>query len=242
MIRGGRLRATRDLRVLRAGSRLMAELVAAFYDQALPVHARGRLLDLGCGDVPLYSSYRPLIDEVVCADWPGSAHDVRHADLLCDLALPLPLAGTRFDTVILSDVLEHVPEPARLIGEIARVLVPGGVLLANVPFIYPVHEAPHDYFRFTGFALRRLVGLAGLEVVALNPLGGSLEVLADLLGKHLQFVPLAGVPAALLMQAIVRAIGGTRAGARLAERTANAYPLAFAMVARKPLHPTAVYT
>jgi SAM-dependent methyltransferase len=159
-----------------------------------------------------------------------------------DLSTSLPLGSASFDTVLLSDVLEHVPDPALLCAEIARVLAPGGVLLANVPFYYGVHERPHDYYRYTRFALERFMRLAGLDTVEIEPLGGSLEIFADLLAKHLQPVPLAGPPLALVLQRLVALLGRTRPGRRLALRTAEVFPFGYALVARKPRRADAVYT
>jgi hypothetical protein len=52
--RNGKLRASRDRKALRFSSRLVTDLVAEVYDAYIPVHATGTLIDLGCGNVPLY--------------------------------------------------------------------------------------------------------------------------------------------------------------------------------------------
>src|SRR5664280_647068 len=88
------------------GSRIIADLTAPQYAEVLKAHARGRLLDLGCGSVPLFEVYRKLVDNVVCVDWPNSLHEQQHIDVFADLAKPLPLRDSSFDTVVLSDVLE----------------------------------------------------------------------------------------------------------------------------------------
>jgi len=69
-------------------------------------------------------------------------------------------------------VLEHVPEPAQLLGEAGRVLRNGGHLVLTAPHIWGVHEEPHDYYRFTGFGLAHLARRAGLEPVEVRPLAG----------------------------------------------------------------------
>src|SRR5438876_2051852 len=164
---------------------LVTELVARSYERYLPEHARGRLLDLGCGSVPLYAAYRPLVSEITCVDWGGSAHHGQHLDVTHDLNQPLPLEDDRYDTVILSDVLEHIRKPEALLAEVARVLSPGGKLLLNVPFLYWLHEQPHDYFRYSEHALRSFIDDSKLRLVLLEGLGGAPEVLADVVGKHL---------------------------------------------------------
>jgi SAM-dependent methyltransferase len=231
--RGGRLRATRNRGELGVGSRLVADLVAERYALYLPRYARGRLADLGCGKVPLYATYRHLVDAVTCIDWPQSAHGGLHVDVEADLGQPLPLADSSFDTVVLSDVLEHVPQPELLWHEMARLLAPGGHALVNVPFMYGLHEVPHDYGRYTEFALRRFAEQAGLEVALLEPVGGSLDVWADLLAKHLVRLPLLGSMLAIGVQAIVWGFDRTAAGRRIARRSGMRFPLGYFMVATR---------
>src|SRR5205085_3932099 len=129
-------------------------------------------------------------------DWaPGD-----HIDLSCDLAQPLPFDSGSFDTIILSDVLEHVPEPDLLWREMTRLLTPGGKILMNVPFYYSVHAHPHDYYRYTNFALERFVAMNGLTLVQLNAFGGIVEIIADLFAKALSKMPLIGPPLSMLTQ------------------------------------------
>lgn len=119
---------------------------------------RGSLLDVGCGLQP----YRDLfcgVSRYVALErscLPG-------VDLVAD-ALRLPFADASFDAVLCNQVLEHVSEPAALVGELARVLRPGGVLLLTTPQTWGLHHVPHDYFRFTRFGLAHLAERAGLEV------------------------------------------------------------------------------
>jgi SAM-dependent methyltransferase len=199
----------------------------------LPTHARGRLLDLGCGQVPLYGAYRAHVGTVTCIDW-AAGTPIDHVDQMCDLGRPLPLPDASFDTIILSDVLEHVPDPALLWREMARVLAPGGAIVMNVPFFYWLHAHPHDYYRYTRFALERFAQINGLALVMLVPLGGLADVLADLLAKLFEKVPLIGGPSALALQAVTSALGRTALGARAAQVSARHFPLGYFMVARRP--------
>jgi SAM-dependent methyltransferase len=236
--RGDRLEASRDPDEVGVGSRLITDLVAAFYAEQLPLHARGRLVDLGCGKAPLYGTYRTLVDAVTCVDWPQSPHASLHVDRDADLSGVLPFDDAAFDTIILSDVLEHVAEPERLWREMARILAPRGRALINVPFLYGVHEAPHDYARYTEFALRRFAANAGLAVLLLQPVGGSLHVLADLLGKHLAHVPLIGSVLASAVQGAVSLFDRTAWGRRIAASTGARFPLGYFMVVARPVDET----
>ena len=226
----GRLRGARDPHELGVGSRLMSDLVAAQYQTHLASHARGRLLDLGCGKVPLYRAYAALVSEVTCVDWaPGE-----HIDLSCDLSKPLPFENDRFDTIILSDVLEHIPEPERLWREMTRVLAPRGKIIMNVPFYYSVHAHPHDYYRYTNFALERFVAINALQLVLIAPLGGIVEIMADLFAKAWSKVPLIGPPLAMLTQFVVGRFNRTSLGARVAHVSSRHFPLGYFMIAQRP--------
>lgn len=229
--RGGRLCPTSDPAKLAVDSRLMAQLIADTYTRALGAYARGRLLDLGCGEVPFYGLYRDLVDEVTTVDWPGTQHETSHVDVFADLSEPLPLPDQHYDTVLLSDVLEHLPEPQRLLSEVKRVLRPRGHLLLNVPFLYPLHEAPHDFHRYTEFRLRELVAQAGLDLVELSALGGAPRVLGTLLGKALPKGP-RGNQLRKLVNFGAGALLRTPVGRRLEASTQPHMPLMYFLLAR----------
>lgn len=164
-------------------SRLTADLAVRAYVDALEAVASGDLLDLGCGHVPLYGAYEPLVSSVTCVDWQNTAHPSPHLDLVADLNEPIALPSASFDTVLLTDVLEHLPRPDDLFREVHRLLRPGGVLIVGVPFLYWIHEAPHDHHRYTEFRLRRFCDDHGFTVGELSAYGDELHVAADLFTK-----------------------------------------------------------
>lgn len=215
------------------GSWGLTHLVAKAYQRHLPAHARGKLIDLGCGTVPLYAAYRSLVEEVTCVDWASNKHDARHLDVEHDLNRPLPLATDRYDTVILSDVLEHIRRPEPLLAEVARILAPGGKLLLNVPFFYWLHEQPYDYFRYSEHALRSFMNECGLELILLESLGGVPEVLADVLGKHLNQLPVVGSSAARLLQRCGGIVNAFPPFARALAPSNQRFPMGYFLVAAK---------
>lgn len=212
----------------------MVDLIAEFYDENLPRHVRGRLLDLGCGKAPLYDSYKELATDIVCVDWESTLHKNEYLDFECDLTKTLPFGDGEFDTIILSDVLEHIPEPAALWREMARILAPKGRLLMNVPFYYWLHEQPHDYYRYTEFALRRFVDNSGLTLLHLQPLGGAPEILADIVSKNLLFLGKFGRPFAAFTQWFAGAFIRTRFGGKVSSSTSPTFPFGYALIAEKP--------
>jgi SAM-dependent methyltransferase len=232
--KNGRLVASRDSEQVGVASRLIADLTASFYETNLKLHAKGRLLDLGCGKVPLFDAYRHYVTDNICIDWGNTVYKNDHLDFEADLTKELPFADGEFDTIILSDVLEHIAEPERLCAEIARVLSPNGKLLMNVPFYYMLHEEPHDYYRYTEFALRRLMDRSGLQILQLQAMGGAPEVMLDVFSKNVMHVPVAGVPVATVSHWVTSAFVHTSVGRRISEATARNFPLGYFLVAAKP--------
>lgn len=231
--RKGKLTASRNPKEVSVSSRLIVDLIADFYDRSLERHAKGTLLDLGCGKVPLYAAYREYVDDNVCVDWGNSLHKNSYLDHEVDLTERLPFEEGQFDTIILSDVLEHIPVPELLWSEMTRVLAARGKIIMNVPFYYWLHEAPYDFYRYTEFALRRFAENNGLAVVELQPLGGAPEVIADVLAKNLVRLPRIGRPLAAGAQGLGAGFIRTGFGKRVSEGTGRSFPLGYCMVAEK---------
>ena len=85
----------------------------------------------------------------------------------------------RASTQSSTEVLEHVRHPESVLAELGRVLAPGGRLCLTVPFVWPVHEEPYDFFRYTPFALCDLLEAHGFRDVRLEPTSGFLSTLAQ---------------------------------------------------------------
>jgi SAM-dependent methyltransferase len=230
----GKLLASRDGGEVSWSSRLIVDIVASFYDRNLKQHARGRLLDLGCGKVPLYATYRELVTDTICVDWGNTLHKNPHLDLELDLTDNMPFDDNEFDTIILSDVLEHIPVPEHLWKEMARILSKNGKIIMNVPFFYWLHEQPHDYYRYTEFALRRFVEISGMQLMQLTSIGGAPEILADILAKNILRLPKLGPAAALFIQWCAWNLIRTSAGKRVSDATSRLFPLGYFLIAEKP--------
>jgi SAM-dependent methyltransferase len=84
-------------------------------------------------------------------------------------------------------VLEHTPNPAELVKEMARVLADDGRLILSAPFQFRLHEEPHDYFRYSPHGLRALCNDAGLEIVDVHPMGSLWSVIGHKLNSFLAF-------------------------------------------------------
>jgi SAM-dependent methyltransferase len=83
--------------------------------------------------------------------------DSRYApDILGDICAH-DFEGRTFDVIVLSEVLEHVHSPHLAIANIRAALSEGGRLILTVPFLFPIHERPHDYYRYTRYGLEYLL-------------------------------------------------------------------------------------
>lgn len=225
--RGGRPIVPGKRGGLAPGSTAVALMLVNWYAQNLPKFAHGTLLDLGCGDVPYYPLYAPHVQRVLCTDWSNSLHGGAHLDFVSDFENLLPLADACVDTVMLSDVLEHVYRPKHVIAEMFRILRPGGVAFIHAPLLYVVHEAPHDYFRYTQFAIRRIAEETGFAIGILDPLGGKFLAWADLTGKLLQGATPLG---ALFTRGLQRLAVAVSPNPPLTKK----FPIEIAAVLRKP--------
>jgi SAM-dependent methyltransferase len=134
------------------------------------------VLDAGAGRAP----YRGLFPHAryETADF-LAVKGKRYAepDYVCDLAR-IPVADARFDHVLLTQVLEHIPDPARVLAELHRVLAPGGRLWLTAPLFYAEHEKPYDFFRYTQFGMRHLLEGAGFQVEEIEWMEGYLGTLS----------------------------------------------------------------
>jgi SAM-dependent methyltransferase len=211
-------------------SRLVVDLAAEAYSQAIAVHAVGRLADLGCGRVPLFGMYREHVTEVVCVDWPGSLQGSEYVDHFHDLNVPLELEPGTFDTIIATDVVEHLHTPKVLFSSVQRALRSGGKLIVGVPFLYWIHEEPRDFHRYTRFALGKMTEDAGLDVISITAYAGAPEVMSDIAVKALGSRP----RLARLIYVLTRAMLKLSLVKKLSEATKTSMPLGYVLVAQKP--------
>ncbi len=132
---------------------------ARFVRGSLAMYARGRLLDIGCGEKP-FEGAASRVSEWIGLDVPENVRADVHA-----YADSLPFPDDAFDTVLCTEVLEHVPEPRAAVREMARILRGGGCLILTTPLLYPLHEVPYDFSRQTPYGLRRLFESEGFEIL-----------------------------------------------------------------------------
>ena len=146
-------------------------------------NASGLLLDVGCGTKPYQKTFAPFVTRHLGLEYsPDSGFRGNKADLFGDAAY-LPFGDQTVDTILCSEVLEHVPDPEKVLNEFARVLKPDGVLITTAPFIYPIHDA-HDYFRYSPDGLAVMMKRSGFTIDTVRPLSGTAVTLALLINIY----------------------------------------------------------
>jgi len=135
-------------------------------------HARGELLDIGCGSKP----FAPLFAGQVKRYWGSDLRASRYLGSARPDAFATaeaqPFRSGSFDTVLGLSMLTYLSEPGRMLSEAHRVLKPGGMLILEFTQMVPLHDEPHDYFRFTRYGAEVLLQKAGFEMLEAVPVGG----------------------------------------------------------------------
>lgn len=137
----------------------------------LQKHASDKLtLDLGGWNKP-YKRFFPNsvsldIEETLGVDIVADAHDLHM------------IKDGEFENILCTEVLEHLHSPHKAIDEMYRVLKPGGTLILTTRFIFPLHNIPDDYFRYTRYGLKLL--LKKFSKVEIIEEAGTIETLAIL--------------------------------------------------------------
>jgi SAM-dependent methyltransferase len=133
-----------------------------------------KTLDVGCGEA--------TISEVFFSEGSYTGIDVENRissekkkrisfDLYDGFELPYPDGS--FEQVLCMEVFEHVANLELMLREIYRVLKPGGRIIVTVPFMWPEHEMPQDFRRYTANGLANLMCQQGFKLVELKKIGGA---------------------------------------------------------------------
>lgn len=157
------------------------------------VNLDGKLLDIGCGKMP-YKKYileNSKVDSYTGLDIENALeYDINiKADFVWD-GKTMPFGNEVFDTAFGTEVLEHCHAPEIILKETHRVLKNGGMFFFTVPFLWPLHEAPHDEYRYTPWSLQRYLLNAGFKEIEIKALGGWHASMAQMLGLWVRRAPM----------------------------------------------------
>lgn len=151
------------------------------------------LLDIGCGRGELKEALADGV-QYIGFDYPVTGlYRYNARPEVLGTAEMLPFDDGSFDFLVCAEVMEHLAKPGRAAREMSRILRPGGRAVVTIPFAYPIHDAPHDYQRFTRYQLLRIFGQAGLKIDQLQEHGHGLESAALLANLALSKTVLDGI-------------------------------------------------
>ncbi len=138
----------------------------------------GRVLDVGAGSYPRYKNLFTC-SEYVRMDV-AAAEGVDAVGYVEDIPFP----DGSFDSIVCTQVLGDVFDLPKAFNEMRRVLRQGGVLLVTESLMDPLHDEPHDFWRFTSHSLRRLAENATFAVEVLEARGGYHSIMAQLRARY----------------------------------------------------------
>lgn len=136
------------------------------------------VLDAGAGECQFKIFFEKHRYTAVDAAYGDETWDYSNIDIISSLD-SMPFENNTFDAVICTQVLEHVNEPQQVLNELYRVLKHGGALYLSAPQGWGVHQAPHDYFRFTNYGLQYLLEKSGFNISYIKPSCGYFGYLAN---------------------------------------------------------------
>lgn len=134
--------------------------------------SKRKVLDIGSGG----SAYDRYFPNRITVD----IDPERKPEIVADIH-KMPFGDGEFEMVLCTEVLEHTLDPKVAIREIKRVLKKDGLLILSTRFVYPLHDIPNDYWRFTYFGMKKL--FEDWEVVELVPETKTFSAMGALLQR-----------------------------------------------------------
>jgi ubiquinone/menaquinone biosynthesis C-methylase UbiE len=141
-------------------------------EQELKMKPNQKILDAGAGQCQykhIFDKRHQYISQDLCVgdkDW-----DFSHIDIKSNIEC-IPLESGTFDYILLTQVLEHVPEPQKVMDELSRLLKPTGKIIMSVPQCVGEHQQPYHFFNFTRFGIGYLANKSNLKINTLETMGG----------------------------------------------------------------------
>lgn len=137
-------------------------------------YIKGEVLDVGAGHYSRYEKFFK-VQKYIKMDINHS----EHVDIVGSVD-NIPMSDSSLDSIICTQVFEHIKYPEKSAKELYRVLKKGGHVLLTVPQLNELHEEPHDYFRYTKYGLKSLFEDAGFKVIEMDQRGGFFSSIAQM--------------------------------------------------------------
>lgn len=140
------------------------------------------ILDVGCGENPYY--HESISSKIVCAD----IKPTKTSHLVGD-AMALPIKKEKFNGVISVNSLYYCSDPFKAVKEFSNILKKGGKLVLMMPFMYPIHDAPDDKYRFTKYGIIELLK-NNFDIKSIKTIGGIFNLPAVFFHSLMKGMPL----------------------------------------------------
>lgn len=139
----------------------------AEYKALSKIRLSGSIIDIGGDYESSYKKFWKNSEKIVSLNISAQAKP----DIVHNLEKPLPIENESYNNVLLINVLEHIYNYKGLLRESARIIKKNGTLIIAVPFLFPIHPSPDDFWRFSEDALKLEISQAGFSVVSIEALG-----------------------------------------------------------------------
>jgi SAM-dependent methyltransferase len=142
-------------------------------------HIHGIMMDFGCGTKPYKSLFD--VEKYIGVDYKGDghSHENEQIEVFYD-GKTIPFSDNYFDSVLCSEVFEHLFNIDDILNELHRVTKPGGKILITTVFVWNLHEVPIDYARYTPYGLKYLFEKNGFKVIISEQNGGYVELISQI--------------------------------------------------------------
>jgi SAM-dependent methyltransferase len=147
-------------------------------------YASGKLVDIGCGNKPYEIWSEGKVSEYIGCDIVQSSSN--KVDVLCE-ANNIPLKSNSYDTILSTQVIEHVEDHQGLVNEAYRLLNQDGYFILSGPMYWNLHEEPYDFFRFTKHGFKYILEKAGFEICEIYSNGGAWATLGQVINQTFEF-------------------------------------------------------
>jgi len=141
------------------------------------IYYKGDLYDLGCADAYYKDFFLKYCNSYTGVDWSNTIHN-NNADIVTDLNKEFKIKNDVADTIISLSVMEHLYNPQLFLKESYRILKKDSYIILGVPWMWHIHEAPHDYFRYTPYGLKYLFSEAGFKEIHIQPTSGFFTMIS----------------------------------------------------------------
>ena len=203
----------------------------AEHDAIRKVMLHGSVIDLGGGKDSGYRSIFRGEYTMISANLDG--HET--TDIHCDLEEPVPVADATYDGVVMINTLEHIYHCHELVAESFRISKQGADIVIVVPFLFPVHPSPRDFWRFTADTLENMLTETGYTDVRVTPIATGVFINRFILLERLMPQPVRVLmfyvcaPIARLMDSLFESLSKLLGK----KYEAGSYPGAYIAVAKK---------